>query len=175
MTYHRNVPVTFSDLLARDHERLDALLTDALRGDGAVDEAVYLEFRRGLLRHIGIEERILFPEIRRLGASSEVERQLHRDHAALASLLVPPPSRAEIEQIRAILIAHNPLEEGEGGFYQRMERLAGDEVEALTARVRAYPEVRTAPYTDTPILRRSIETLLREAQEGRARLRGARS
>jgi hypothetical protein len=164
------VPETFVDLLTRDHERLDRLLAAALRSDGTVNEPAYRELRRGLLRHIGIEERILFPEIRRVGGSTEVELQLHRDHAVLAALLVPPPSRAEIEQIRAILAMHNPLEEGAGGFYERMEELAGHEVEELTARVREYPEVRTAPYTDTPILRRSIETLMRQAEDGRAKL-----
>ncbi|HSP15348.1 MAG TPA: hemerythrin domain-containing protein [Thermoanaerobaculia bacterium] len=156
------------ELLSRDHERLDALL-NAL-GGSTIDQQKYAEFRRGLLRHIGIEERILFPEMRSRGASTEVERQLHRDHAALAALLVPPPSAVEIDQIRAILDRHNPLEEESGGFYDRFERMAGADLPAVVSRVRDYPEVPTAPHADSPILRRSIAQLLREAEEGRKRL-----
>jgi len=139
--------------LTRDHERLDALLAAALGGDGAIDEAAYSEFRRGLLRHIGIEERILFPLLR-----TAVTERLHKDHAALAALLVPPPTRADVEQIRAILVEHNPLEEGPGGFYEQVEGLVDME------QVRAFRDIPTAPYSDSPLLRQTIEHLLRERQ-----------
>jgi len=160
--YDSRVAGSLHDLLSRDHDRLDALLASSLRDDGTVDEASYSEFRRGLLRHIGIEERVLFPVIRRLGGSTAVEERLHRDHAALAALLVPPPSREDIEQIRAILTTHNPLEEDPGGFYERMERLAAEEIDALVERARDYPQVPTAPYSESPTIRRSIEALLRQ-------------
>jgi hypothetical protein len=137
--------------LTHDHERLDALLAAAVRGDGSIDDAAYAEFRRGLLRHIGIEERILFPLLR-----SAVTEQLHRDHATLAALLVPPPTRAEVERIRAILAEHNPLEEGAGGFYEQVEGFVDME------KVRAFPEIPTAPYSDSPLLRQTIEKLLRD-------------
>ena len=96
--------------LARDHERLDALLEELRREEGVISHARFNEFRRGLLRHIGIEERVLFPELRRQRGVTSLEQQLHRDHAALAALLVPPPARARIEQIAAILETHNRLE-----------------------------------------------------------------
>lgn len=150
------------DLLTRDHTRLDHLLETMIRIDGTIDDAAYAAFRGGLLRHIGIEERILFPEVRRLQGSSPLMEQLHRDHAVLAALLVPPPTGAEIEQIRAILLQHNPLEEEGGGFYEVVEELTGDALTSVLARVEAYPEVRLAPHSDTPILRRSIEQLLRD-------------
>jgi hemerythrin superfamily protein len=165
------MPAALHELLSRDHARLDALLTALLSSDGVLDADSYAEFRSGLLRHIGIEERILFPEIRKHGGDTELERQLHRDHAALAALLAPPPTRAEIEQIREILLQHNPLEEESGGLYERFEEMAGDALDELMNRVRAYPPVRLAPHTDTPLLRRSIEQLLREAEEGRRALK----
>src|SRR5512138_3900 len=127
------------DLLSADHERLDSLLEGALVDD-TVDEQSYAEFRRGLLRHIGIEERILFPLIRQRRGESEVMRQLHRDHAALSALLVPPPDAAIIREIRAILGEHNPLEEDRGGMYEVFEELAGADLEELMTRVHAYPE-----------------------------------
>ena len=146
------------EFLARDHERLDALLRGCLQGS---DES-YAEFRAGLLRHISIEERVLFPELRKRGVGSAMEQQLHRDHAALAALLVPPPSRAEIEQIAAILEVHNEIEENAGGLYELVESLAGDELVELMARVHAIPVVRLAPHVDNALVRSTIETLLRE-------------
>lgn len=153
------------DLLARDHARLDALLADAAR------EESYREFRRGLLRHIGIEERILFPLIRKAGRDLRLIEQLHRDHAALSALLVPPPAPAEIDAVRRILEQHNPLEEDAGGLYDEIETLAGDEIEDLLRRVESFPETRVAPHADSELLRRTIAQLLREADEGRKRMR----
>ena len=141
--------------MAADHARLDALLERVVRNDGSIDEDAYTEFRRGLLTHIGIEERVLFPAVRGKGNPGLIE-QLHADHAVLAALLVPPPAADEIETIKRILREHNPLEEDPGGFYDEV----GDD---LVDRVRAYPEARVAPHSDTPHLRRSIEILLKKA------------
>ncbi len=147
------------DLLSRDHARLDQLLTSALRSDDSIDEVSYQEFRGGLLWHIAVEERVLLPAVRRQRGDSAVEQQLHRDHAALAALLVPSPTAAEIDAIRAILEAHNPLEEGPRGFYEGVEEIAGNELPAMLARIRDYPPVRLAPHADTAVTRRSIEQL----------------
>jgi Hemerythrin HHE cation binding domain len=165
------MPGALHDHLAHDHDRLDALLAAALRADGTIDAASYAEFRRGLLRHIAIEEKVLFPEIGRESAGSALREQLHRDHAALAALLVPPPAADTIEAVRAILREHNPLEEEQGGLYELVERLEGDALEDLMARVRAVPPVAVAPHVDNDFVRTTIEHLLREAEDGRARLR----
>ena len=152
--------------LTTDHERLDALLQTCMRtGDGQA----YDEFRRGLLRHISIEERVLFPVLRSSRGVTPLDEQLHRDHAALAALLVPPPGGTELAQIAAILEAHNPLEEEAGGLYELVERLAGETLDALLARMHAIPEVRVMPNADSAVVRRSIEQLVREAEEGRRR------
>ncbi|HET7706740.1 MAG TPA: hemerythrin domain-containing protein [Thermoanaerobaculia bacterium] len=148
------------EFLTRDHERLDKLL-----------EEDYGEFRRGLLRHISIEERVLFPELRRRRGVTEIEKQLHRDHAALAALLVPPPTEVEIGQIRSILSIHNVIEEESGGLYEIIESLTGDELTALMEKVHAIPEVPVMPNVDSPIVRSSIARLLREAEEGRKKFR----
>ena len=129
------------DYLTRDHQRLDALLTIE----------TFEEFRAGLLRHIGIEEKILFPL---LGRESPLVQQLHRDHAALGGLLVPPPTAVEIQQIRAILDEHNPLEEADSGLYALLDR------EDLLERARNFPQFPLAPHVDSPLVRRTIEQLL---------------
>lgn len=151
------------DVLSADHNRLDALLAAAVREDGTIDEEKYAQFRRGLLTHIGIEEKILFPEVRKRGGDLRLQDQLHRDHAVLAALLVPPPTAREIEQIRAILGQHNPLEESPGGFYESVERLTGADLDDVMRRIRAFPEARVAPYSDSALLRKSIEELLKKA------------
>ena len=153
------------EFLARDHVRLDALLAASLSGN----LEAYDTFRRGLLRHIAIEEKVLFPLLRAHRGLTAIEDQLHRDHAALTVLLVPPPDRSELVRIASILGPHNVLEEKLGGLYEIVEELAGEELAAVMARVGAIPEVRVVPNTDTPLVRETIELLVREAEEGRRR------
>jgi hypothetical protein len=157
--------------LSDDHDRLDRLLSRIVSADGTIDAEAYVDFRSGLLRHIAIEERVLFPEGRRRAGETEMMRQLHRDHAALAALLVPPPTSVEIGQIIDILTTHNRLEEDAGGLYEWIETLSGDELTDVMRRVHAIPETRLAPHFDTPITRSSIQQLLREAEEGRKAFR----
>jgi hypothetical protein len=151
-------------MLRRDHERLDDLLRTAL-AYAAVDTAAYDELRAGLLRHIGIEEKVLIPFVRgRLPEPAlAVAKQLKLDHAALAALLVPTPTREILEQLRAVLVQHNPLEEGEGGFYAVCEQLAGNEEDALVGRINAVRAVPLAAHYDGPRAFASISRLLRAA------------
>jgi hypothetical protein len=152
------------EILAADHARLDELLRNCAP---TIDPASYAEFREGLLRHIGIEERILFPELRKHHGVIPLEQQLHRDHAALTALLVPPPSPREIEQLAGILERHNEIEESSDGLYDLVERLAGSELPSVLERVQSFAAIPVAPHSDTPLLRRTIDQLLREAEHGR--------
>jgi len=138
--------------LAADHSRLDGWLDRAVAPPGAIDSAAYATFRAGLLKHIGMEEKILLPAAQRArgGAPLPVAAKLRLDHGALAALLVPTPTPAIVAAIRAVLRAHNPLEEGPGGVYEVCERLAGGEAGALLAALRAAPEVPVHPHVDGP-------------------------
>ena len=149
-------------VLRHDHERLDALLTTSTRRD---DREAYESFRAGLLRHIGIEEKILIPFLRRRRPDSptSVVRQLRLDHAALASLLVPTPTAAILQRLRTVLEAHNPLEEGEGGFYDICARLAANDEAELLARIQNAPAVPLASHYDGPRAFANIDRLLRAA------------
>ncbi|NUN68783.1 MAG: hemerythrin domain-containing protein, partial [Bacteroidetes bacterium] len=55
------MPTPLWTYLADDHDRLDRAFQRAVAAPGTVDEEAYREFRQGLLRHIGIEEKILIP------------------------------------------------------------------------------------------------------------------
>ena len=92
-------PIT--DFLVKDHGRLEGLLQSAVAQAGAVDQCTYDQFRAGLLRHIGMEEKILLPAAQRLrgGAPLSIAAKLRLDHGAIASLLMPPPSAAVIATI----------------------------------------------------------------------------
>lgn len=151
--------------LGQDHERLDALLAEASESGGAVDSAGFKAFRGGLLRHIGMEEKFLFPSSPRLGGGGElpVVRQLRLDHCALVALLIPTPTPGGIGRIRALLAAHNPLEEEPGGFYDACDQLAPEDREGLLKRLKDAPELPLAPHFDGGRAFENIDRLLREA------------
>jgi hypothetical protein len=151
-----------TNFLVGDHTRLDGLLQQAMAAGGAVDRAAYAEFRAGLLTHISLEEKILLPAAQRWqgGDPLPLAATLRLDHGALAALLVPTPTPAIIAAIRTVLVAHNALEEGPGGVYERCEELAGAEADTLLAQLRAAPDVPVAPYADGPqvmsVVRRAL-------------------
>jgi hypothetical protein len=138
-----DAPGPVARYLIADHERLDVLLRRAVDAPPAIDMAAYAEFRRGLLRHIGIEEKILLPVAQRAldGVPLPVAARLRRDHGALAALLVPVPDVAILTAIRTILTEHNQLEEGAEGAYAACEHLAGPAIAELAAALQAAPEV----------------------------------
>jgi hypothetical protein len=150
------------DYLAADHVRLRALLAQATSDPARIDLDAYRELRAGLLRHIAIEEKVLFTDARdrRDGERLPVTVQLHADHAAIASLLVPPPTHALLETIREILAEHDILEEGPDGLYAQCERLAGPAIEDVVARMHAIPPVRVAQHVDEPRIHEHIERML---------------
>jgi hypothetical protein len=152
---------SISRLMADDHRRLEALLERAAAAD-PVDEALYEQFRAGLLRHIGMEEKVLLPAVRRArgGEPLPLARQLRLDHGAIAAMLVPSPTLSGIARLRALLTVHDDLEEGSAGVYADCDQLLAGESTALIEQLRAYPPVRTAPHNDGPAVERHIaETL----------------
>ncbi len=144
--------------LAEDHARLDDLLRAATADPSHVDHEAYDRFRSGLLRHIGMEEKILLPAIQRLcgGAPLPIAAQLRLDHGALASLLMPTPTLAVLAAIRAVLAAHNQREEGAGGLYEMCQELAGAEAGAILARLREAPAVAVMPHSDSPAVMMTV-------------------
>ncbi len=161
------MPGPIAQHLGEVHARLDALLARAVAAPPAVDGEAFAAFREGLLRHIAVEEKVLFPALRaalraaRGGEELPYARRLRVDHGALAALLVPTPTAGLAAELRLILGPHNELEEGEGGLYATCDALLAAEAGALVERMRAYPPVRVAAHRDGPRVCRTAEEALR--------------
>jgi hypothetical protein len=110
---------------------------------------------------------ILIPKISRESTIESLETALrhfirksivYRRRSEILRFSLPTPI---IAAIRTVLTAHNTLEEGPGGVYDRCEQLAGAEADALLSQLHAAPEVPVAPYADGPqvmsVVRRALE------------------
>jgi len=152
-------------VLLDDHRRLDALFRSAVADPLKVDAPTYNQFRSGLLRHIGLEEKILLPTLQRLqgGRAFPLAAKLRLDHGALAALLMPTPCASILAAIRAILSAHNLLEEGLDGLYKTCDHLAESEVDSLIERLRAAPEVTVTPPSDSTAVMKTVSGALERA------------
>jgi regulator of cell morphogenesis and NO signaling len=157
-----------SQYMAADHARLEALLDLSVADPARFDGRAFNEFRAGLLRHIGIEEKILLTDARRRrgGEPLPVAKMLRVEHGALASLLVPTPDHALVEEIRALLHSHDAREEGPGGLYDVCEQLAGDDVTSLLTRVQRAPAVPAAAHYDGVRAHRTAAGALRGTPRG---------
>jgi hypothetical protein len=151
--------------LVEDHRRLDELFQAAGARPGSIDDHAYTRFRAGLLRHIGMEEKILLPASQRQrgGEPLPIAAKLRLDHGALASLLIPTPTAAILAAIQNILVGHNVLEEGADGVYETCDALAGPEAEPTLAALRAAPEVTVMPYNDSPAVMNAVRRALERA------------
>jgi hypothetical protein len=138
--------------LAEDHDRLDGLLRSALRTPGAIDMGPYAGFRQGLMRHIAMEEKVMLPAVARMqsGRQADVAARLRLDHGALVALLVPPPSPSIIATLLAILEVHNALEEKDGGVYELVDDLSGQEADSLLLQLKNTPPVAVLPHNERP-------------------------
>ena len=97
------MPGVLYQYLADDHDRLDALFQRAVAKPGVIDAESYHEFRKGLLRHISMEEKIILPAITRWqgGKKAAIGERLRLDHGAICC--APSPST------NAVRHAYNPV------------------------------------------------------------------
>lgn len=151
--------------LCADHERLDTLLERAISDPANIDGAAYAQFRSGLLKHIGMEEKVLLPSAqkRRGGQPLSVAARLRLDHGALVALLVPSLTARIAAAIRGILAAHNPVEEDPAGMYDQCEEAAGDEGDRILQQLQNYPDVRVLPHVDSPFVMEAARRALTRA------------
>ncbi len=150
--------------LTADHERLERLLDAATRSE-PYDLATYAEFRRGLLRHIAIEEKLLLPAAQEAagGEPLPIAARLRLDHGAIAALLVPTPTPVVVATLRHVLAQHNPIEEGPDGLYATCDALLAPRAAEIVAEMESYPEVPVSPHNDSPRVMPAVERALERA------------
>lgn len=153
--------------LEQDHRAIEALF-DRAGGGGTLDLAAFDEARARLLRHIAIEEKIVFAEVARAaGRPLPHARRLRVEHAALTTLLVPVPDLSLLGEVKSLLAHHNDTEEGPDGVYRACADILGARWPDLLARARAYPPVKAAAHVDRPGLVRTAALALARANQTR--------
>jgi hypothetical protein len=144
---------------AADHRRLDVLLRRSVAVPGQVDLVPFGEFRAGILKHIGMEEKVLFPAARHAReAPLALAARLRVDHGAIAALLVPTPTPALVAEIVSVLGPHNRREEEPGGIYDACDEAVGPaEGERMVQQLRGFAEVPLKAYNDGPAVLAHIQ------------------
>ena len=146
------MPGKLYNFMAEDHDRLDGLLSRATPQPGVIDMVPFAEFRKGLLGHIAMEEKVILPTIARFqnGKQVEVAARLRLDHGAIVALLVPPPTTSIIATLLSILKVHNALEEEDGGLYQLLQKLAEAKQDEVLEKMKSAREVNVLPHNERP-------------------------
>lgn len=148
----------------RDHHRIDELLNKAVQPD-RIDSEYYHQFRTGLLRHIKMEEKTLFPAAKRADPSvmQKLIPSYRLEHGALTALMVPPPTLPLIKAIRYVLEKHDRAEEEPGGLYDVCEALTHAQTQELLDQLAKTEEVPVHPPNAAPIALDSARRALQRA------------
>lgn len=142
------------DFFDADHRRLDGLLRLAMSEPGRIDPAPFGEFRAGLLRHIGMEEKVLFAAASRARHDRlPIFAMLRVDHGAIASLLVPTPTPEIVADLLSVLGPHNRREEDPGGVYDICDEAIGaSSAERLVGELASFPTPPLKEHNDAPVV-----------------------
>ncbi len=137
---------------ADDHHRIDNLLNKATEQASEIDLNYYHQFRTQLLKHIKMEEKILFPAAKKANPAlmKELLPQYRLEHGALTALMVPTPTPSLIKVIRYLLKKHNLKEEGLDGLYDICEGLTQGQTQELLVQLIATKEVPIHPPNSAP-------------------------
>lgn len=132
----------------KDHRRIEELLDLATENPGEIQMEYYQRFRAGLLTHIKMEEKILFPAAQKAngGIAVPLAAKLRLDHGAITALMVPPPTPALIKVLRHVLDKHDIAEEEPGGMYDICETLTTNQTNELLEQLAHISEVPVHPH-----------------------------
>ena len=137
----------------KDHHRLDELLEKATEQPDEIEMNYYHQFRTGLLRHIKMEEKTMFPAAKKanLALMQALIPRYRLEHGALTALMVPPPTLSLIKVIRHVLEKHDMAEEEPGGLYDVCEALTHGQTQELLDQLADTEEVPVHPPNPAPI------------------------
>ena len=150
------------EYFTQDHRRLESLLHRAIDASALVDEAAYVEFRIGLLKHIALEEKILIPALSK-SDKYPLASQLRLEHGAIAALLVLPPSVEIKNALLGILRSHNKCEESEAGLYKDCDTLLEISLDTIMQMIKTYPNVPVMPYNNSQMAHDAVRRAVSRA------------
>lgn len=150
---------------SNDHHRIDQLLEKATLQPNEIDMHYYHQFRTQLLRHIKMEEKVLFPAAKKVNPllMQDVIPQYRLEHGAITALMVPPPTLSLIGVIRYIVEKHDLKEEEPGGLYDICETLTEGHVQELLEQLAKTEEVPVHAPNPAPIAIESARRALARA------------
>lgn len=153
---------TLNQFFSEDHHKIDKLLNKATEQPEEIELNYYYQFRIQLLRHIKMEEKILFPAAKKANHAvmKELLPQYRLEHGALTALMVPPPTSSLIKVIRYILKKHNMKEEGQDGLYDVCEALTHGQTQELLVQLEGTGEVPLHPPNPAPLALESARRAL---------------
>ena len=126
-------------MLEADHRSIQRLLEAAGGDREGVDREAWDAFRARLLRHMAIEDELLFRAASAAGGGPAFDPRLALEHRAMAALVLPVPDRALVAELRGLMLDHEAREDRDGGAYARCEALLGERIDGLVDVVRTYP------------------------------------
>ena len=143
---------TLHEFFTKDHHLIESYLNKATE-NSEIDLEYYHLFRTRLLRHIKMEEKVLFPAAKEMNPTvmQALIPQYRLEHGALTALVVPPPTAEIIRIIRHLLNIHDIKEEEKDGMYDICEALTNGQTEALLAQLEKTEEVPVLPFNPAPI------------------------
>lgn len=153
------------DFFEKDHRRLDALLDKATERPGEIDMEYYHPFRSGLLTHIKMEEKILFPAGQEANGGERLAEwdQLRLDHGALTALMAVPPDPSLIKVLRYILTVHDEMEERPGGIYDVCDALTRHRTQELIEKLEQVTETPVRPLKHSEYVLEATKRALKRA------------
>jgi len=147
-------------LLVGEHAETLARLAACSLRDGTVDLKRFDDFRHALLRHIAIEEKVLMPALTKaMGKLPLFQNGLRKDHAGVAALCVPRPSREWLDDLKELLEHHHRVEEAPGGFYALLDQHCGGDPHLHLA-VSSFPKLDLPDFVRGPRVRQLLEGVL---------------
>lgn len=138
------------EFFENDHRRIETLFEKAVEYPDDIKTELYHQFRTGLLKHIKMEEKILFPAAQKANGdvALPLAAKLRLDHGALTALMVVPPAPEVIRVLRKVMATHDKVEEEPGGMYDVCENLTKEETQSLLDTLRKATEVPVHPHNE---------------------------
>jgi hypothetical protein len=136
----------------QDHHRIQDFLDKATADPNGIDMEYYEKFRGGILTHIKMEEKILFPAAQKANNNIPlpIAAKLRLEHGAITSLMVPPPTTALIKVVRHVLNKHDLAEEEPGGMYDMCEALTQNQTDELLEQLAKITNTPLHPHNPAP-------------------------